>query len=224
MNYGNPVLAQRNPDTGEAEGVTAAIGRDLGARLSLPVSFVGYETAGAVFEAAKRGEWDLCFLAIDPVRAEEICFSDPYVIIRGGYIVKAESDFKTNTDIDQPGVSVAVGKNAAYDLFLTRSLANARIVRAESSPAAVDLFVAAGLDAAAGVSISLRRFAEENPGVRVLDEHFMVIYQATGVPIHRCELISIISPYIEMLKKSGFIQKELNRSQQFEAEVTPLQA
>ena len=50
-----------------------------------------YEAAGKVFDAVKTEAWDIGFVAIEPVRAAEIEFSSPYVIIEGTYMVPKDS-------------------------------------------------------------------------------------------------------------------------------------
>ena len=130
LNLGNSVLVQTDAATGQPKGVTPDLARELGLRLGVPVEFVTFDAAGKVFEAAKSGAWDIAFLAIEPVRAAEMEFTAPYVIIDGTYMVPADSPLKTITDVDRPGVHIAVGLGSAYDLYLTRTIKNATIVRA----------------------------------------------------------------------------------------------
>ena len=182
INYGNPVLAQRHPDTGEPQGVSVDLARELGRHLGVTVQLTTYDAAGKVFEALKTSAWNLAFLAIDPVRAAEIAFTPPYVVIEGTYIVGNDSPLRAIEDFDRPGLRIAVGKGAAYDLFLTRTLQHAELVRADTSAAAVELFVQARLDAAAGVKQPLIAFAATHPGYRVIEGRFTSIEQAMATP------------------------------------------
>src|SRR2546423_8448447 len=116
INFGNPVLAQRDPATGEPRGVSVDLARELGRRLGLPVELVAYEAAGKVVDAVKTGAWDVAFLAIDPERAGEIAFTAPYVVIEGTYAVPADSPLRAIEDVDRDGVRIAVGAKSAYDL------------------------------------------------------------------------------------------------------------
>src|ERR1700742_3790849 len=86
INFGNSVLAQKGKD-GEPQGITADLSRELAKRLGVEVAFVTYEAAGKAFEGAKEGAWDVGFVAIEPVRAQDIAFTAPYVIIEGTYMV-----------------------------------------------------------------------------------------------------------------------------------------
>ena len=129
INLGNMVLAQKDPASGELRGVTADLARELGRRLGLPVELVPFDAAGKVFDALKNGVWDIAFLAIEPVRAAEIAFTAPYVIIEGVYMVPTNSSLRTVEEVDRDGVRIAVNKGSAYDLFLTRTLKHAQLVR-----------------------------------------------------------------------------------------------
>src|SRR6266853_3870004 len=115
INFGNPVLAQKDPATGEPRGITVDLARELARRLGLPLELVPFDAAGKVFEAQKAGSWDIAFLAIEPVRAAEIAFTAPYVIIEGVYMVPADSALRAVDQVDRDGVRIAVNKGSAYD-------------------------------------------------------------------------------------------------------------
>jgi polar amino acid transport system substrate-binding protein len=217
INLGNPVLAQGTPQA--PSGVTADLARELGRRLGVPVELVPFDAAGKVFEANKAGAWDVAFLAIEPVRAAEIAFTAPYVIIEGVYMVPVGSDLKTVADVDRAGVRIAVNKGSAYDLFLTRSIKNATIVRAESG---VDVFKSDKLEVVAGVKQPLVAYAQTDPNVRVMDGRFMEIKQAMGAPKAREAAVArYLAPFVEEMKASGFVAEALKRSNQPDAAVAP---
>ncbi|MBP0444599.1 ABC transporter substrate-binding protein [Roseomonas sp. SSH11] len=221
INFGNPVLAQRDPATGAPRGVSAELAAELGRRLGLPVQFVTYDSAGRVTDAGKQGAWDLCFLAIDPVRAQGILFSAPYVVIEGTYLVLQASPLQAIGDVDRPGQRVAVGRGSAYDLYLTRALRHAELVRAPSSPEAVEWFRRDRLDAAAGVKQPLVDYARANPDTRVIPGRFMVIEQAVGIPQGRDAALPWLRAFVEEMKASGFVARGLAASGQADAEVAP---
>ncbi len=221
INFGNPVLAQKDPATGEPRGVSVDLARELGRRLGVPVELVTFDAAGKVFEALKRGAWDIAFLAIDPARATEIAFTAPYVVIEATYLVPADSPLRTIEDVDREGVRVAVGNKSAYDLYLTRTLKRAQLVRVPTSPAAIDVFLKDKLEAAAGVKQPLVQFAKTHPNVRVMDGRFMAIEQAMGTPRGREAGARYLREFIEEMKASGFVARGLERSGQGDATVAP---
>jgi polar amino acid transport system substrate-binding protein len=218
INLGNMVLAQKDEMTGEPKGITVDLVRELGRRLGVPVELVRFDAAGKTFEGLKAGTLDIVFLAIEPVRAAEVAFTAPYVIIEGVYLVPKDSTLKTVGDVDRAGVRVGVNKGSAYDLFLTRTLKQAQLVRGDSG---IDLFVKDKLDAAAGVKQPLVEYAKTNPGVQVMDGRFMEIQQAMGTPRGRDAGARYLRGFVEEMKASGFVADALKRSNQPDAAVAP---
>ena len=222
INYGNPVLAQRGP-SGEPGGVSVELARELGKRLGVPVELVFYDAAGKVTDAVKTGVWDIAFVAVDPVRAAEITFTQPYVVIEGTYMVAEGSPVRAIEDVDREGLRVSVGRGSAYDLFLTRALKKATLVRVPTSAAAIEVFAAGkdGIDVAAGVKQPLVAFAAANPGYRVIAGRFMVIEQAMATPRGREAGHAYLRAFVDEMKASGMVAAALKRSNQPDATVAP---
>jgi polar amino acid transport system substrate-binding protein len=212
INLGNPVIAQPGAASGDPDGVGPALARELARRLGTPIAFTTYETAGKLADAVKAGAWDVAFLAIDPERAADIDFTDAYVHIEGTYMVAADSPLRTLDEVDREGVRVAVGLKTAYDLFLSRHLRHAQLVRSGSSKAAIEQFLAERLDVVAGVRQPLVAAAQRTPGMRVMDQSFMVIRQASGVPKGRRGAHAFLAHFIEDAKSSGFVKAALAQS------------
>jgi polar amino acid transport system substrate-binding protein len=220
INFGNTVLSRRGATLAEAGGVSVAIARELARRLDVPLELVPFDGAGAVVAVAKNDVFDVAFMAIDPLRAADVGFTAPYVLIEGGYLVLDASPLKSAAEVDRPGIRMTVGHGSAYDLFLSRTLKHAEITRETTSAEALDVFMRGGFDVAAGVKASLADYAATHPGVRLLDGRFMVIEQAM-VTVHGPNAVRTISALIEELKRSGFIADELAKSGQADAVVAP---
>jgi polar amino acid transport system substrate-binding protein len=219
INIANPVLVQTDAVTGAVGGVTVELARELARQLGVALELVVIDGAGKSFEAVRSAACDIGFLAVEPARAADIDFTAPYVIIEGIYAVRADTPIKTNADVDRAGVRVAVNKGAAYDLFLTRSLKQATLVRAEDS---FDLFARDGLEVIAGVKQAVVRFAQAHAGVRLLDGRFMEIQQAMCLPKGRDAALRYLRGFIEEMKASGFVREALKRANQPDAEVASL--
>ena len=221
INFGNAVLAQKDPVTLAPRGVSVDIARELASRLGVPLALVTFDAAGKVFEALKGGAWDVAFLAIDPKRAAEIDFTAPYVIIEGSYMVRADSPLHAIEDVDRPGVRIAVGNGSAYELYLSRTIRHAELVRAPTGAESIEQFFREGLEVAAGVKSPLVRYAQAHEGLRVMDGRFMAIEQAMGTPRGRVAGASYLRGLVEALKASGFVADALARSGQHDAKVAP---
>ena len=208
INLGNPVLAQGTPES--PSGVTVDLAREVAARLGVPLELVCFDAARKSLAALTDGRADLCFLAVDPARAAEVAFTAPYVVIEGVFVVPADSDVTTVADVDRAGVRIGVKEGSAYDLFLTRTLEHATVVRGEEG---VDVFREQGLEAGAGIRQPMTAYAGTHPEVRVVEERFMQIQQAVGTTIGRAPAtVAFLRDLVEELKASGFVADALRPS------------
>lgn len=212
-NLGNPILANENPQTHELYGITIDIAHEIGKRLSLPVKLTPFKTAGNTVDAVKTGDIDLVFVAIDPVRGADISYTPPYIQIEGAYMVKTDSPIHENDQVDALSNEIVVGKGSAYDLYLSREIKNATLLRAASSQAVVDDFMSGKGNVAAGVKQQLESDAKRYEGLRMLPGRFMVINQAIGIPKARPQYeqtTTYLSDLITQLKQSGFVAKSMH--------------
>ena len=221
INIGNPVLAGMAPGAIEPHGVSVDLARELARRLDVPVEFVICATAAKAVEAVKAAACDLCFLAIDPARAVDIDYAGAYVVIAGAYMVRDASPLTANEQVDRAGHRIAVGGGSAYDLFLTRVVKAATLVRFASSQAVVDNFMSQGLEVAAGVKQQLEADAKRVPGLRILPGKFMEIRQAMGLPKGRDAAGTFLRDFVEEMKASGFVADALMRHRIEGATVAP---
>lgn len=217
INLGNPVLAQGT--AAAPRGVTIDIGREIADRLGIGIEFVCFDAARDSFGALMTGEADICFLGIEPARADKVAFTAPYVLIEGVYAVPDGSLLATVADVDSPGVRIGVKQGSAYDLFLTRTLRHAAVVRGAEG---TEVFLTGNLEAAAGVREPVTEFVRTHPGIRLIDGRFMEIRQAVGTTkAKRPETTRFLRGLVEELKASGFIADSLRRSGQTAAVAPP---
>lgn len=221
INLGNPILANTGGD-GAPGGVSVDLARELASLLDLPLELVVFDAAGKSVEAVAGGQADFGFFAIDPVRGADIAFTAPYVLIEGYYLVRDDSPITGNAQVDDAANRVVVGKGSAYDLYLTRELRQAAIVRSPTSPTVVEVFLERGAEVAAGVKQQLEADAARHGGLRLLDQRFMVIQQAMGLPkVRGAEAAQVLREFVERMKASGFVDAALARHGVKGASVAP---
>ena len=214
INLGNPVLASEDAATKQLSGVSVDIANEIGKRINLPIQLIPFKSASATVDGIKNGELDMVFVAIDPVRGADISYTPAYIQIEGAYMVKASSPLKSNIEVDVAGTEIVVGKGSAYDLYLTREIKNATLLRAASSQAVIDDFMAGKGNVAAGVKQQLESDAKRYEGLRMLPGRFMVINQSIGIPKARSDFAkttAYLSEVIAQLKQSGFIVNSMQR-------------
>ncbi len=212
INFGNPVLATKDPATDQPRGVSVDLARELAARLGVPIAFVTYAAAGKVTADARANVWDIAFVAIDPARAVDMDYSAPYVLIEGAYAVPRGSPIRVNSDVDRAGHRVVVAAGSAYDLYLSRELKEAQLVRTPTSQGPVPAMLADHYDVAAGVKQQLEADAKRLSGVELLGGRFMVIRQAMATPKGRSAGAAFLAAFVEEMKASGFVRAGLDRS------------
>ena len=222
LNLGNPLLVQLNAQ-GQPEGVSVDLAQAYAERLGLPLSFLVVKVAAESVAAVTDEQADIGFFAVDPVRGAGITFTAPYLLIEGAYAVRDDSPLQTNEAVDRAGQHIVVGKGSAYDLYLSREIRQATLVRAASSQAVVQTYVEQRHEVAAGVRQQLDADLARYPGHRLLPGHFMVIQQAMGVPRRRdASVAAALAQFVEDMKASGFVAGALQRHGVQGAGVAPL--
>ena len=211
INYGNFLLVAKDPASGEPRGIAVDLARELGRRAGLPVEFVAYTAAGRMAEAVKTGAWDVAFLGAEPERENDITFTAAYLEIEATYLVPAGSPLRTIADVDREGVRIAVAARSAYDLFLSRTLQRARLMRVQGIDASFELFVADKLEVLAGLKPRLLTDAEKLPGSRVLAGRFTAIQQAIGTPKGRDAGATYLREFVEDAKASGLVAQTIEK-------------
>jgi polar amino acid transport system substrate-binding protein len=212
INLGNPILANRDPKSGLPFGVSIDLAHQFAKFLGVELDYVVFDSAGKSVDGVINGAADIGFFAIDPLRGVDIAFTAPYVLIEGAYLVRADSPINNNSQVDDSKNRVVVGNGSAYDLYLTRELRNAHIVRAPTSPTVVDLFMRESLEVAAGVRQQLEADMKRFTGLRLLPGRFMQIQQAMGVPkSYGKEALGVLEAFIASMKSSGFVEQSLKK-------------
>lgn len=212
INLGNPILAHRDAQSGQVGGVSVDLALEFARQLGVELELVVFDAAGKSVEAVTQEQADIGFFAVDPLRSAGIAFTAPYVLIEGCWLVPDASPIRSNDEVDRAGRTVMVGKGSAYDLYLTRELKRATILRSPTSPTVVDTFIEQRADVAAGVKQQLEADARRLGGLRLLDGRFMVIQQAMGTPKGRGEAAAAcLADFVEQMKAGGVVAEALAR-------------
>ena len=212
INLGNPVLAKRDATSGAVSGIAIDLGRALASRLEAEFAPVLYPNAGTLVDGAKAGAWDVAFAAIDPARADTLEFTASYMEVSVTYVVPLSSGIRTVADADRPGVRVGVGVKNAADLYLSRSLKDAQLVRvADTLDAAVELLQTGKADIYAGNRERLLLVRDQLVGYRLLDGRFYAVEHAIAVPRGRRPAAGFVDAFVEELKSSGAVAESIKR-------------
>jgi len=212
INYGNAILATKDPATGQSRGVAIDLTNELARRLGVPVELVAYHSVATMVDAAKAGAWDIAFCGADPARAGEISFTAAYLELEATYLVPAGSPLRTVADVDREGVRVAAPARAAYELFLARELKRAQLVRTPTAEAGFDLLRTGQVEALSGLRQALFTLADTLPGSRMIDGRFFAVQQAIGMPVGRDAGVQYLHGFVEEAKASGLVARAIEKT------------
>ncbi|WP_373315923.1 hypothetical protein [Streptomyces canarius] len=122
-------------------------------------------------------------------------------------------------DVDRAGVRIGVKRGSAYDLFLTRTLRHARVVRGDEG---TEVFRAEALEVAAGLRRPMTEFVARHPENGLVEGRFMQIQQAVGTTRSRQpDTVRFLSYIVEELKATGFVADSLRRAGRSDTLVAP---
>jgi polar amino acid transport system substrate-binding protein len=221
LNHGNFLLVTPGSTHADPRGPAPDLARELGRRLGVPVEFVSFDTAGKLADAVKTGAWDVAFLGAEPQRASEIAFTAAYLEIPATYLVPAGSPIRSIAEVDREGVRIAVADKSAYELFLSRTIKQARLVHAQGIDASLEVFLAERLEALAGLKPRLIADVEKLPGARLLEGQFTAVQQAIGTPRPREAAAAYLREFVEDAKASGLVAEAIARHRVAGVSVAP---
>ncbi len=212
MNLGNALFTKKDPASGELRGVSVDLMRELASRLGVPLEFVLYATPGEVADAVDQGAWDVAILAIEEARAKKIAFSPAMTEIEATYAVHEDSPLRSAAQADRAGIRIAAPAKAGYELYLTRTLQNATLLRTNGHQAAIDLFNQRGADALAGLKPVLLESAGKIPGARLLEGRFTAVNHGLGTPRERSAAAGYLAAFVKEINASGFVARSIERN------------
>jgi polar amino acid transport system substrate-binding protein len=214
----NPVQGRVNAATGEATGPVPDLVRELAKRLGVGSKVIPAPDAAGVIAALNNGSADIGFLAYDATRAREVDFGAPFAVMLNSYLVKAGSPIRASADVDRAGVTVAAVKGQTQELFVSRSLKNAKVRVFQTMPAQAEverLLTSGEVDVFA---INRQRSLEAEAAsasaskLRALGDSFLDVDQSFVVPKGSRTKLDAIATIMNELNASGFMQQSIDRA------------
>lgn len=211
LNYQNFLLVGRDDADGTPNGIAPDLARELARRAGLPIEYRRFDAAGKLADAVKDDAWDVALLGNEPARANVIEFSAAYLEIPITFLVPAGSPIRSIADVDAKGVRVAVSAKSAYDLYLSRTLKNAELVRVDGIETSFRTFVERKLEALGGLKPRLVADAEELAGSRVLEGQISAVQQSIGTPKARTHAAAFVKRFVREIKSEGLVGRLIEK-------------
>jgi polar amino acid transport system substrate-binding protein len=212
----NPVHGRVNATTGETTGPVPDLVRELARRLGVTAKVIPAPDAAGVIAALNNGSADVGFLAYDETRAREVDFGAPFIVMLNSYLVKAGSPIRASADVDRAGVTVAAVKGQTQELFVSRSLKNAKIRVFPTMPAQAEverLLTSGEVDVfAINRQRSLEAEAASGSKLHALADSFLEVDQCFVVAKGGRAKLDAIKTFMAEIGASGFMKSSIDRA------------
>jgi polar amino acid transport system substrate-binding protein len=206
-------VTQSSVKSAQLEGVAPTLGRDLARRLGVPLELVAYRTAAELMDSVAARGWDIAFLGIDPARTQQLRFSEPYMEAGLTYMVAPRSTIRSVSDADRPGVRIAVLAKSPSDLFLSRNLKHAQLMRSAGGPDCTFALLASGqANAFAATPELLHRYLDKLPGSVIVNGHFTTLAQAIAVRSEHAAALVPLTGLLDEAKRSGVVTQAIQNA------------
>ena len=223
LQLGSPHNVIRDSGSGEMKGVGFDLGKELARRKGVPFEPVLYPSVAALLDGGKAGAWDVAFVGFSPARATEWDFTARHLEIEFGYLVPGGSSISTMADVDRPGIRVAVQERSQPDIFLSRTVKNAVVVRAPSLAGTVEMLKSGRADAIFSIKPSLFEISNQLAGSRVLEGRPGIDPHAMAMPKGRDLGVAYARKFVEDAKSEGLVKAAIERAGIRGAVVAPVE-
>jgi polar amino acid transport system substrate-binding protein len=211
----------KDPATGELRGVRPDMARALAERIGIKAVLLEHPGPPQVIECLKEGECDVVFLPKDARAAGIGDFSFPFIQSEYTFLVPAGSAIHRASDADKPGTRIGAVRGHASTATLSRVIKQARVVIEEGEQATFELLRAKRVDAFASTRQFLRKVSGELPGSHVLVDRYGAQFNRVVVSKGRAAWVAYVNDFVEEAKRSGLVQKAIDREGKSAFEVAP---
>jgi len=171
-----------------------------------------YPSVGALLVSGNYGAWDVAVVGFSPARAQEWDFTALLLEIEFGYLIPGDSSMSTMADVDRPGIRVAVQEKYQPDIFLSRTIKNAVVVRASSLAGTLEMLKSGRADVIFSIKPSLFEISNQLPGSRVLDGRPGIDPHAMAMPKGRDLGVAYARKFVEDAKSEGLVKAAIERA------------
>jgi polar amino acid transport system substrate-binding protein len=106
---------------------------------------------------------------------------------------------------------ISVEARAAFELWLTRNIEHAELLRCASYDEALDAFVQEKADALADLRPRLLSVAAKLPGTRILDGNFTAVQQAVGTARGNTAALKFLKDFVGEAVRSGLVEASIKK-------------
>lgn len=193
-------------DAGNPEGLAVDFIEDFGEAYGYDVQIENTAWDGLI-PSLQSGQADLVIssMTITEERQQSVDFSDPYAMAQLAILANADSGISSIEDLNQPGKKVAVKTGSTGDVYATKNLTNAEIIRLADESACVTEVVQGKADGFLYDQLTIYRNHIANPETT---EAVFIPFQdpeAWGIAVKKgdTQLLDQLNAFIAQSKEDG---------------------
>ncbi|WP_052285860.1 transporter substrate-binding domain-containing protein [Azorhizobium caulinodans] len=205
LNFGN-VLFTTQDDAGAPVGLGPDLMHALADHFGLGLDIRSYAQPPDVVADANTDAWDVTILAIEPAREAFVAFAAPMTRIEATCVVDAAYTETSLAELDRPGFRLAAMDRSGYELYLSRTLKAATLVKTASFAESIARFNAGEADAVAGLATMLAGRLPDMPRGRLMPHSFQTIHHGFAVPHALAPLLPAINAFVAQSAASVITQ------------------
>lgn len=209
----NPVLVSRNAD-GSLGGVSVDLGRLIATRLGVPFEPVVYPDTDAYARSFAKSEWDIAIGPRTPVAEANADLSADFMLVDNIYVAVAGREFADASQVDRPGIRIAVVLNGAPDQFLSKMLKSAELVRISGGRDAILEALRSGrADVYGSNAENVHAVAARLPGAKIIPGAFRTVRMAVAYPKGRSrEARDRLADIVAEAKRTGLVSRAIEKA------------
>ncbi len=208
----SPISLIRDKASGEARGVAYETGREVAKRLGVAFEVIEFPRVAEVLAALKAEKVDITVTNATAVRAKDVDFTPPLLLLELGYLAPAGSPVSSIGEADRPGIRIGVTQGSTTQGTLPGRLKSAVIVPASSMKSAIEMLSKREVEAFATNKANLFEISDAVAGSRVLDGNWGVERLAIAIPKGRDAARPWLASFVAEAKREGFVARAVERA------------
>ena len=204
MNGNNATLVARNAD-GTVSGLSADLGRFIAGKLGVPYEAVVYDSAAPFTASFGKSEWDIILTGKNAVVEKLVDFSANLFLIEYAYVAAPGRAFAGPGQVDAPGIRIAVPRNASADVYLSRALKSAELVRVDGDlTVGIELLRSGKADVYASSINNVQVKASRMPGAKVVGAFHTVTFAVAMQKGRSAAVLDSLTQLVNEAKAASF--------------------
>ncbi len=214
LNASTTTLVTRTAD-GNFSGISVDLGKFIAEKLGMAYEPVVYASPATWTASFGKDEWDIGVTGRNATVGKLLDFGPDVILIESVFVAAPGREFTDAREVDRTGIKIAVSGNASADVFLSRTLKSAQIVRVAGDTASViDVLRSRGkADVYATLAENASVIAERLPGAKIIPGVFNTVGFAVAMPKGRSSIAQArLAQIVNEAKAAGLVQKAVEKS------------